>query len=123
VTRVRRILVVEDDPVSRRVLSHMLSRREYDVKTVSTGEAALAGAACRHYDAVVMDLQMPGMDGFEAARGVRALPGYGAVPVIALTAHVGDEFRISCLQNGMQGFLEKPADPQKLLATLERVLL
>lgn len=123
VARLRRVLAVEDDPVSRRVLSHVLSRREYDVKTVPGGEAAIAEAARRHYDAVIMDLQMPGMDGFETARRVRALPGYGAVPVIALTAHVGDEFRISCLQNGMQGFLEKPADPQKLLATLERVLM
>ena len=71
---------------------------------------------------VLMDLQMPTMDGFETARRIRELPGYERVPVIALTARVGGEARLACLDRGMQGFLEKPLDAGKLAAAIERVL-
>jgi CheY-like chemotaxis protein/two-component sensor histidine kinase len=116
------VLVVEDNPVSQRVISHQLSGHNRHVRVVPNGQGALHEAAQRHYDVVVMDLELPGMDGFETARRLRELPGYGQVPVVALTARAGDESRLGCLNHGMQGYLQKPVDAAKLLATLERVL-
>jgi CheY-like chemotaxis protein len=118
----RRVLVVEDHAISQRIISHQLSRHNYAVETVSNGESALEEAARRHYDVVLMDLQMPGMDGLETARRIRGLAGYSQVPVIVLTALVSDEARAACFGQGMRGFLEKPVDVHKLLATIERVL-
>jgi hypothetical protein len=118
----RRVLVVEDDLISQRIVSHHLSRLGYEARVVSNGDAALEEAAARRYDVVLMDLQMPAMDGFEAARRLRELPGWEGVPVIALTARVGGESRLSCLSHGMQGFLEKPLDVARLAAAIERVL-
>ena len=65
---------------------------------------------------------MPAMDGFETARRIREVPGYEAVPVIALTARVGGESRQDCLSHGMQGFLEKPLDAARLAATIEQAM-
>lgn len=116
------ILVVEDHVISQRIISHQLLRHSYAVQTVSNGESALEEAARCHYDVILMDLQMPGMDGLETARRIRGLEGYAQIPVIVLTARVSDEARAACLSQGMQGYLEKPVDVQKLLATIERVV-
>jgi CheY-like chemotaxis protein len=116
-----RVLVVEDHVISQRVISHQLTRHNYAVGTVPDGESALAEVARTHYDVILMDLQMPGMDGFEAARRIRSLEGYTQVPIIVLTARTGDEARAASLSQGMQGYLEKPVDIQKLLATIQRV--
>ncbi|HEY1205693.1 MAG: response regulator [Bryobacteraceae bacterium] len=118
----RRVLVVEDDLISQRIISHHLSRLNSEAFVASSGEAAVEEASRGRYDVVLMDLQMPAMDGFETARRIREAPGYEGVPVIALTARVGGESRLSCLQRGMQGFLEKPLDVAKLAAAIEQAL-
>ena len=113
-----RILLVEDDPVAQQIASHTLLRGPYLVDRVSSGEAALEAARRTHYDLILMDLQMPGMDGLETALRLRNLPGYSAVPVVALTAHTTGEYRARCRQLGMQAFLTKPVEPERLLATV-----
>jgi CheY-like chemotaxis protein len=118
----RRVLVVEDDLISQRIISHHLSRLHYETRVASSGEAAVEEAAASRYDVVLMDLQMPSINGFETVRRLRELPGYESVPVIALTARAGGESRLSCFSHGMQGFLEKPLDVAKLAAAIERVL-
>jgi CheY-like chemotaxis protein len=117
-----RVLAVEDDLVSQRIISHHLSRFGYDARMVSSGEEAVEAAVRNRYDVVLMDLQMPAMDGFETAQRIREQPGCESMPVIALTALTGVETRMSCLSQGMQGFLEKPLDAAKLATTIERVL-
>jgi CheY-like chemotaxis protein len=117
-----RVLVVEDDLISQRIISHHLSLLNSDAFVASSGEAAVEEASRGRYDVVLMDLQMPAMDGFETARRIRAAPGYEGVPVIALTARVRGESRLSCLEHGMQGFLEKPLDVAKLAAAIEQAL-
>jgi CheY-like chemotaxis protein len=118
----RRVLVVEDHAISQRIVSHQLARHNFAVEIVSSGESALEEAARRHYDVILMDLQMPGMNGFETARRIRGLAGYAEVPVLALTARVSEDARAACLSQGMQGFLEKPVEVHKLLTAIERVL-
>lgn len=118
--RRRRVLVVEDDLISQRIISHHLSRLNSEASVASSGEAAVEEAMRGRYDLVLMDLQMPAMDGFETARRIREVPGYESVPMIALTARVGGESRLSCLNHGMQGFLEKPLDAARLAAAIEQ---
>ena len=82
----------------------------------------LRGPRAGHYAAVLMDLQMPQMDGIEATRAIRQLPGWQQVPVAALTADVFTETREACLAAGMSEFLGKPVDADKLYPCLLRVL-
>jgi CheY-like chemotaxis protein/two-component sensor histidine kinase len=116
------ILAVEDNPIGLTILRHTLERRHVHVDCVASGRAALEAAAARHYDLVLMDLQMPGMDGLETTVAMRKLPGYQSVPVLALTANSGDEVRDLCRQAGMQAFLIKPVEPNELWSSVSRFL-
>jgi CheY-like chemotaxis protein len=116
------ILAVEDNPVGLRVLRHALKGRAVDVDTATDGAEAVRAAAARHYDLILMDLQMPHMDGLEATAAVRRLPGYDHVPILALTANYSDEIRQQCQQHGMQDFLSKPVTPPALWSAVSRWL-
>lgn len=116
-------LAVEDNPVGLLVLRHALERHAVQVDTAASGHAALEAAGKRRYDLILMDLQMPGMDGFETATAIRKLPGYGTVPIIALTANFSDEIRQQCQEQGMQGFISKPVEPARLWETISRYLI
>ncbi|MBF0304415.1 MAG: response regulator [Alphaproteobacteria bacterium] len=116
-----RILLAEDNPVNQRVAVAILERRGHAVTVVEDGYAAVQAAAGGGFDAVLMDVQMPRMDGLEAAGAIRALPGAeGEVPIIALTANAlsGDAER--CFAAGMDDYLAKPVNPEALFAALAR---
>ena len=121
-TGVPAILAVEDNPVGLRVLRHALKSRAVEVDTATDGAEAVRAAAARHYDLILMDLQMPQMDGLEATAAVRRLPGYENVPILALTANYSDEIRQQCQQHGMQDFLSKPVTPPALWSSVSRWL-
>ena len=116
------VLIVEDNPVGMMVLRHGLKGRNIQLDGVSGGFEAVLAAQQKLYGLILMDLQMPGLDGLEATTAIRALPGYGEVPIVALTADSSDELRRECLQHGMQGFLSKPVEPSVLWATVSRHL-
>jgi two-component system sensor histidine kinase/response regulator len=116
------VLAVEDNAVGLTILKRALERRHVQVDGAMSGVAALAAAAQRRYDLVLMDLQMPGMNGLETTREMRKLPGYDAVPILALTADFSDELRERCLRQGMQAFLSKPVEPVQLWAVVSRFL-
>jgi CheY-like chemotaxis protein/nitrogen-specific signal transduction histidine kinase len=116
------ILAVEDNPVGLTVLRHALERRSADVDCAMSGSAALDLARSRRYDLVLMDLQMPEMDGLEATRAMRKIPGYETVPILALTANSSDEIRARCLQAGMQAFLSKPVETAELWSMVSKFL-
>jgi len=118
----KRILLVEDDMVAQRIVAHMLGRGRHQVDAVANGNAAVAAASGRQYDLILMDLQMPGMDGIETAQVIRSLPHYTNVPIIALTAHTTEEYRTFCREKGLQGFLTKPVRSEELLAAVAQHL-
>lgn len=117
-----RILLVEDNKVSQMIVVHMLERNEFEADCADSGMSALKAASTHRYDLVLMDLQMPGMDGFEATHRLRRLPGYESVPILALTANSSSEFYELCRKHGMQAFLSKPVQPQELIQTLQQYL-
>jgi len=123
--RIHRILLAEDNPVNQKVAQVMLARLGYRVDVVSNGKAALAALTARHYDAVLMDVQMPEMDGLEATQRIRAAdspvrnPG---IPIIALTAHAMKEDRERSLAVGMNDHVSKPISSGTVAEVLARHL-
>jgi signal transduction histidine kinase/CheY-like chemotaxis protein len=116
-----RILLVEDVTPSRIVVAQLLRRAGHMVDTVVSGEEAIAAVSRRPYDAVLMDVHMPGMSGIDAARQIRMLPGVaGAVPVIALTAATSAEETAQCRAAGINGRVTKPASLAQLLDAIGR---
>ncbi|ARC39159.2 sensor protein TorS (plasmid) [Paracoccus yeei] len=114
------LLVVEDHPVNRMVLDGYLSGLGHGFEMVDCAEAALARLAQARFDAVLMDVNLPGMSGIEAARRIRqsAPDGAGAVPVIGISAHVQPEERAACQAAGMVEVLSKPLAPAELRRAL-----
>ena len=117
-----RILLVEDNKVSQMIVVNMLERNDFEVDSAESGTAALMAASSYRFDLVLMDLQMPGMDGFETTHRLRRLPGYENVPILALTANSSSEYYELCRQHGMQAFLSKPVQSQELIQTVQQHL-
>ncbi len=114
------ILAVEDNPVGLRVLRHVLQRRNFQVVCATSGREAIDAARAQRVDLILMDLQMPDMNGLEASAEIRKLPGYDKIPILALTANYSDQTREECLAHGMQAFLSKPVDAHELWSTVSR---
>ncbi|MBT9597234.1 MAG: transporter substrate-binding domain-containing protein [Vitreoscilla sp.] len=113
-----RILLAEDEPVNRMVALALLEPTGLVVDTAEDGEAAVALAAQTPYALILMDLQMPRLDGLAATRRIRALPEHAHTPIIAMTANAFSEDRQRCLDAGMSEFLPKPVRPEALFALL-----
>jgi len=117
------VLLVEDNPVNQKVLTAVLTRIGCAVHVVANGKQALESLARHSYDAVLMDCQMPVMDGYEATAELRRREGTGRrTPVIALTASAMAEDRERCMTAGMDDYLTKPVSMQNLAATLTHSL-
>ena len=117
-----RILLVEDNEVARRILTHMLRRGGYEVDCATGGRQGIEAAAARRYDLILMDIQMPDVDGLAATFAIRELAGYAETPIVAVTANYSEEFKRACRQAGFADFLAKPVDSRQLLATVARLL-
>ena len=118
-----RVLIAEDNNINAKVAARILGKLACDVDIVENGKEAVTAAAGGGYDLVLMDCQMPVMDGFEATQKIRALDGaLGDVPIIAFTANVFGDSRERCRAAGMNDFLAKPAAPAEVAAMIGRWL-
>ena len=116
----RRILLVEDNAVAQRFMKTLLERRGFDVTVAPHGEAAIQIAHQAKFHLVLMDLQMPGIDGLETTRRLRLLPSMAVVPIIACTANPSSEVWADCTAVGMNDFLSKPVSKSELFTVLDR---
>ncbi len=116
------ILVAEDNPTNQQVARAILEGAGIKVTLANNGQEAVDALKNDVFDAVLMDIQMPRMNGYDATRLIRELPGGGSIPIVAMTAHAmkGDEEK--CLEAGMDGYISKPVNQDRLFQTLWRLL-
>ncbi len=118
-----RVLVVDDNVIAQTIASHALRRQSFEVECAGDGRRALEAASKSRFDVILMDLQMPGWDGFETVEQIRQLPGYEDTPIIAVTANCSDDYRARSIRVGMQDFLAKPVRTRDLVQAVEKQLM
>lgn len=117
-----RLLVVDDDPGVRAMLVEYLGGHRYDVRTADSGAAMRAEIERDLPDLILLDIRMPGINGYEVASAIRRQPGLEQTPIVAVTASamVGDRERIAAA--GFDGYIQKPIDPETFVGQIERFL-
>ena len=115
-----RVLLAEDNRLNQQVACELLADLGVTVSVANNGRIAVEMASQEHFDAILMDMQMPEMDGLDATRTLQALPGWRNVPIIAMTANAMTADRKRCLDAGMVDFVAKPIEPDQLFTTLLR---
>ncbi|NLI76485.1 MAG: response regulator [Candidatus Riflebacteria bacterium] len=117
-----RVLVAEDDRASSLLLQSLLRKLGHTVETVDSGAGAVAAVQAGGFDLVLMDVQMPDLNGLEATRAIRRDPAQKDLPIVAVTAHAMAEHEADCLAAGMNGYLSKPFGREQLESVIRRVL-
>jgi two-component system, cell cycle response regulator DivK len=117
-----RILVIEDNPNNLYLVTFLLEQRGHEVLQAESGPKGLELAATRKPDLILLDIQLPGMDGHAVARALKSDPHLKLIPVVAVTSYamVGDRAQI--LAAGAQGYIEKPINPETFVAEIEQFL-
>jgi len=117
------LLLAEDNPVNAKLATRLLEKRGHSVTVVTNGRQAVEAVAQDRFDAVLMDVQMPEMDGLEATAAIRAQEreSGGHLPIVAMTAHAMKEDKERCLAAGMDGYISKPIKAQRLFEVIEEL--
>jgi two-component system cell cycle response regulator DivK len=118
----KRILLIEDNEQNRYLVAFLMRARGWEVAYAEDGPAGLALAAEVDPALILLDIQLPGMDGYEVARRLRALPTLENIPIVAVTSYAMPGDRERCLAAGCTGYLEKPIDPETFAAATEQFL-
>lgn len=117
-----KILVAEDNPLNQKIIMAFLSRNNHEVILARNGLEAVEQFKPGEFDCVLMDLHMPGMDGFEATKKIREMEVGYRIPIIAVTASSPVEDRLNCIEAGMNDFIQKPvqyADVEEIVSRVE----
>lgn len=112
------ILLTEDNKINQLVAAEMLKRKGFQIDIAENGREAVEKVCECQYGLILMDIQMPEMDGFQAVEAIRKQPQYAELPIIAMTAHVLPGYREKCIEKGMNDYITKPIDPEKLYETV-----
>ena len=118
----KRILVIEDQLDNRQILRDLLTSADFEVIEAVDGETGLAAAATQKPDLILMDIQLPGLDGYEATRRLKADAALHAIPVIAITAYELNEAEDKARAAGCDAYMAKPISPRQLLAKVREYL-
>ncbi len=118
----KRILVIEDQEDNRRIVRDLLSSVGYDTIEAITGEEGVTLAAAQVPDLILMDIQLPGVDGYEATRRIRANPALQRIPIIAVTSYALSGDDVKAFAAGCNGYVSKPFSPRALLAKIREHL-
>lgn len=117
-----KIIIVDDSPSLRNLVTSTLLSTNHQVDDAADGLAALKKLELKQYDLIISDINMPGIDGIELVKKIRALANYKYSPILLLTTEFSPEKKGEAKSAGATGWLEKPLDPEKLIATIERML-
>ena len=118
----KRILVVEDQPDNRQIIRDMLTATDYEITEAGNGEEALAAIAKQRPDLILMEIQLPTMDGYETMRRIRTDPALSSIPIIAVTAYAPSAEEQKARAAGCDDFVPKPYSPHQLLAKIRNYL-
>ena len=118
----KRILVVEDQEDNRQIVRDLLTANDYEMTEAENGEEALAAVAKDRPDLILMDIQLPIIDGYEAARRIKANPALHHIPIIAVTSYALSGDDVKAFAAGCDGYVAKPFNPRTLLATIRTYL-
>ncbi len=118
----KKILLVEDNPNNSYLISYLLKNKGYLIIEARSGEVGVASAIKEKPDLILMDIQLPGIDGLEAVRQIRASESDGKIPIIALTSHAMTGDKQKALLAGCTGYIEKPINPETFLQEIEKYL-
>ena len=118
----KRILVIEDTENNRRILNDLLTRAGFEVMEANDGEKGVAMAAERKPDLILMDIQLPIVDGYEATRRIKSDPALREIPIIAVTSYALSGDQAKARAAGCDGYVAKPFSPREILATVREFL-
>ncbi|HOT45806.1 MAG TPA: response regulator [Spirochaetota bacterium] len=118
----RTILLIEDNEQNRYLTTFLLENRGYEVVSAEDGPQGLEIAAKRKFDLILLDIQLPLMDGYQVARALRGRAETGAVPIVAITSYAMAGDREKALAAGCDGYIEKPINPETFVSEVERFL-
>lgn len=119
----RKILLIEDNEQNRYLVTFLLQARGWDIVHAGNGPAGIAMAGQLEPALILLDIQLPGMDGYAVARALRATPKLETTPLVAVTSYAMSGDRERCIEAGCSGYLEKPIDPLTFAAAVESFIL
>ena len=120
--KAKKILVIEDNESNLYLITYILRHNGYTVLEARTGEEGVKIASEKKPDLIILDIQLPGIDGIKTARRIRALKTEGDIPIIALTSFVMDKDHERVLAAGCNGYIEKPINPETIMTEIEQFL-
>jgi two-component system cell cycle response regulator DivK len=117
-----KILVVEDNEQNLYLIAFLLKKQDYEVITAHSGLQAIEQAKMEQPDLILMDIQLPEMDGYEATRRIKGIPEIGHIPIVAVTSYAMAEDRAKALAAGCSGYTEKPIQPETFVSEISKYL-